>query len=105
MLLETVITSDNTATLHVDGRFDAFEVEAFQTEVERLLSDGHNQLQVNLSAVNFIDSSGLAELVRALKRSRSADGDVQLVDPSTPVAVILELTRLDLAFDIRAAEA
>lgn len=104
MLVETTVESDTHAAIRIEGRFDAFEAEAFRTETERLLKEGHHQLSVNLSDVNFIDSSGLAELVRAMKRARSVDGDVRLFEPSTPVAVILELTRLDAAFDITPAK-
>jgi len=89
-----------SATVQLSGRFDAFEVDEFRAAVEQLQAKGTNHIEVDLSDVGFIDSTGLAELVRGMKRCRTAGGDLKLVTPSDPVQVILELTRLDTAFDI-----
>ena len=62
------------------------------------------RLTVDLSDVDFIDSTALAELVRGMKRARLAGGDLRIARPSETVRVILELTRLDAAFDIVDAE-
>jgi len=53
-----------------------------------------------MSRTVFIDSTGLAELVRVMKRSRQLGGDLTLRNPSEPVSVILELTAFDRAFVI-----
>ena len=92
-------TQQGTSTsFTLDGRFDAFETEIFRQKIDDALDAGQTNLLVDLSQVTFIDSSGLAELVRGMKRSRQAGGDLQLLQPSNPVAVILELTGLDKAF-------
>lgn len=82
------------------GRFDGHEAPAFRAAVDQLLADSHTDLRVDLSAVEFVDSAALAELVRGMKHCRQAGGDLRLASPSNPVRVILELTRLDLAFAI-----
>lgn len=86
--------------IKLTGRFDAFETEALREHVDGCLANGDSTLTVDLSDVNFVDSSGLAELVRAMKRCREAGGEFFLRQLSDPVRVILELTRLDLAFEI-----
>lgn len=86
--------------LVLDGRFDAFETEAFRTTIDALLQAEATSVALDLAGVHFIDSSGLAELVRAMKHCREADGELYLMNPSDPVVVILELTRLDAAFEI-----
>lgn len=100
MQIEVEQRTESAARIVLEGRFDAFEAEGFADTVTTLLADGGAMLTVDLEAVNFIDSSGLAELVRAMKRARSAGGDVVLSNPSAPVQIILELTRLDAAFDV-----
>jgi len=89
-----------TTAVALHGRFDAFEVEGFDTTVMSALINGEPQVRVNLSNVSFIDSSGLAALVRVMKRAREQGGDLVLIAPSDAARVILELTRLDAAFDI-----
>lgn len=88
--------------LALTGRFDAFETEAFRSTLDSLVEAGATSVSVDLAQVHFIDSSGLAELVRAMKHCREVEGDLILVNPSDPVVVILELTRLDAAFEISA---
>lgn len=80
------------------GRFDAHESEPVLTSLTALLADGVLTIGLDLSRVDFIDSTGLAVLTRVMKRARESGGDLVLVAPSTPVRVILELTALDKAF-------
>lgn len=86
-------TGTARAMLVVVGRFDAHECPAFRAALDPLLAGGRD-IDLDLSAVGFVDSSALAELVRARKRARSAGGDTRVVRVSDPVRVILELTGL-----------
>lgn len=84
----------------LSGRFDAHETDAFRDAVGPYMDEGELPLRVNLAAVNFVDSSALAELVRAMKHCAERGSSFAVEQPSTPVAVILELTGLDRAFSI-----
>lgn len=100
MQLATADPQTSHPSLVLKGRFDAFETERFRTTVDELFAGNADSLSIDMSDVIFVDSSGLAELVRAMKHSRERGGDVHIVSPSDPVRVILELTRLDSAFSI-----
>ncbi len=100
MDINTIHPTDTEVELVLHGRFDAHETEAFRAEVDTEMASGHHHLRVNLAAVEFVDSSALAELVRGMKRCRELGGDLILVQPSDPVRVILELTKLMSAFEI-----
>jgi anti-sigma B factor antagonist len=97
------ISTDCADILRLEGRFDAYAIpELLQwfdqhPEVKRVV--------VNLSGVNFIDSSGLSTLVKGLKRCRQNGGDLVLSDLQQAVQIIIELTRLDKAFSIFENEA
>ena len=93
----------NSFALRLAGRFDAHETDAFRAILAQILetpADGDVHVAVSLAEVEFIDSTALAELVRGMKNCRERGGDLVLVSPSDPVRVILELTKLDLAFTI-----
>ena len=94
-------TADDTPLLTLSGRFDAFETERFRTIIDGLLDQSNSTISVDLHGVHFTDSSALAELVRAMKRCRERDGELILCSLSDSVRVILELTRLNAAFEIR----
>ena len=55
---------------------------------------------VDLSAVSYIDSSGIASLVEGLQFSKSHNKEFSLTNPSTQVKAIMELARLDKVFTI-----
>ena len=61
------------------------------------------KLQVDISRVRFIDSTGLGLLVGILGEARELDGEVQLVRPSPEVLRILRVTGLDSVFAVRPA--
>lgn len=58
---------------------------------------------VDLSKVNYIDSSGIASLVEALQTVRKGGSDLALVSVSEAALRVLELARLDKVFTICAS--
>lgn len=57
-------------------------------------------VNVDLANVDYIDSSGIASLVEGLQYSKSKNKSFKLINPSTQVAAILDLARLDKVFEI-----
>ena len=80
------------------GRLDAHEVDGFRLALEPLLTDLGCIIRVDLASVVFVDSSALAELLRAQRAAKATGGDLVLVDLSDPVRIILELTALEQVF-------
>ena len=100
----TLTTAADISTITLEGRFDAHETDNFRFLVEPLVGKPSACVVIDFSEVVFIDSTALAELVRAMKHARSTEGDLILTSLSTPVRIILELTGLDRAFTIRNTE-
>jgi len=73
--------------------------------VSNLLKEGHKQIILNLSNVNYIDSAGIGELVASKKRAAAAGGDVRLLLPSESVYKVLSIVSLHLIFQIFEEEA
>ncbi len=88
----TLIRSED----ELDAR-NASRAKALFTE---LVASGRHDLVIDLSPVNFIDSSGLGALLTALREARSAGGTVKLCGMSAPVKAIFELTRMYRVFDV-----
>jgi anti-sigma B factor antagonist len=63
---------------------------------------GRNVL-VDLSAVGYIDSSGVASLIEAFQLARRAGTGFALVSPTASALRVLELARLDRVFTIHAS--
>jgi anti-sigma B factor antagonist len=99
------IPGDGEHLIELAGRFDAQEVPEFRSAVEALLRPPAPVLRVDLANVVFVDSSALAELLRAHKTAKAAGGGVVLRNVSDPVRVILEITALTSVFTMEKTEA
>ena len=63
----------------------------------------HKRIVVDLSAVNYIDSSGVASLVEAFQVSRKKGASFSLASVSAAAMRVLSLARLDKVFTIHAS--
>ncbi|MDH3306513.1 MAG: STAS domain-containing protein [Acidimicrobiia bacterium] len=83
---------------HIEGRFDAHSVATYLTDVADAVTTSTPNVIVDLSGVEFMDSSALAALVTTLKRTMAVGGDLVLAGAGDAARIILELTRLDQVF-------
>jgi anti-sigma B factor antagonist len=78
---------------------------AIRDVIGSLVQQGKKHIVLNLTAVNFVDSSGLGELVRTHASVRNHGGQLKLVNPSKHVHDLLKMTKLDRVLDIEQDEA
>lgn len=79
------------------GDLDAENAARLRAVLSEQLDEGSDAV-VDLSALGFIDSSGLGVLVGALKRFQSAGRDLHLRAPTTALQRVLDMTGLASAF-------
>ncbi len=85
------------AVLHLSGDLDVESAETL-LEVGLPLVEEHDELAVELGELTFLDSSGLAVLVRMHKRLVDKAGKLVLRNPPANARRILEITSLDNVF-------
>jgi len=68
--------------------------------VRAFLNGRQKRILLNLEQVDFVDSAGLGELVRAHTAVHSRGGKLTLVSPAPGVLRILRVTQVDKVFDI-----
>jgi anti-sigma B factor antagonist len=73
--------------------------------VRDLLSKGQKRILLNLADVNYIDSSGIGELVSAYTTVRNQGGELKLLNLTRKVHDLLQITKLYTVFDIKDDEA
>ena len=95
---------DNVQILALSGRFDTHTAEPVRDWLEQATTNQPANIVVNLSDVDFLDSTALSTLVQGMKHSREKDGDLRLCGMQQPVRIIFELTRLDRVFEIYLTE-
>jgi anti-sigma B factor antagonist len=96
----------DTLVLTVSGRITLGEGNVMLREIVGELADkGHKRIVLNLADVNYIDSSGLGELVKAHATVRNKGGELKLASLNKRVNDLLQMTRLSAVFDIHEDEA
>jgi len=92
--------------LELSGRLVLGEpVDTLDKTVKGLINDGKNRMIISLKGVDYVDSSGIGELVAAKKRAVEKKGDVKLLMPNKTVYNVLSMLSLHLIFDIHEEEA
>ena len=64
------------------------------TVVEQLLADGYTSILINLSKVDYVDSSGLGDLVQSQKMTQRLGGRMKLLSPQDRVRRTLHISNL-----------
>jgi anti-sigma B factor antagonist len=75
-----------------------------RSTIRGLLDRGHRKILLNLADVDYIDSSGIGELVSAYTAVRTANGEMKLLQLTRRVHDILQITRLFTVFDVQSDE-
>jgi anti-anti-sigma factor len=86
--------TDGVLIMAVDGRLDGYWADHLDTAIGDVIRDGHHHLRLNLSAVTFLSSAGIAVLVKYRKQLAAIGGTFQVIEPSAPVRTVLQVTKL-----------
>jgi anti-sigma B factor antagonist len=88
--------------LDIEGRIIlGDEIGSLRTAVHKLIAEGKKKIILNLAGVEYIDSSGVGELVGCYTTVRSAGGELKLLNLTQKVNDILYVTKLYTVFDIK----
>lgn len=81
--------------LYLQGSLTVATTQDFFSGIVSLVEEGETKFLLQLSSVDFIDSTGLGTIVRVSKRVREAKGKLSLADAQPKILALFELTRLD----------
>jgi len=97
---------DGITILDLSGRITLGEGSVqLRDSVRDLLGKGQKKILLNLGDVNYIDSSGIGELVSAYTTVRNQGGELKLLNLTRKVHDLLQITKLYTVFDIKDDEA
>ena len=97
-LIVTPRTSGDTVVLDLEGRLWVLDLP-LHDQVRDLLANGCRYFVMNLEKVEYIDSSGLGQLVALWTSVRTRGGNLVLMRPVERVRRLLTVTRLNVVFD------
>ena len=89
----------------VSGRITLGEGSAMMRELVRdLLNKGQTKIVLNLGDVNYIDSSGIGELVSGFTTVKNQGGELKLLNLTKKVHDLLQITKLYTVFEVHSDE-
>jgi anti-sigma B factor antagonist len=84
----------------VRGEIDLFTAPELKQKLTDAIEGGKSRIVVDLSDTTFLDSTALGVLIGAVKRLRSRDGALVIVNVDQNIAKTFEITGLDQIFTI-----
>jgi anti-sigma B factor antagonist len=96
---ETKTTPAGT-TLVVRGSLDINSAPALAEEIDKIVGTKPAKVECDLSALDLIDSSGVAALVKLYKGVRSVGGAVAITGARDQPLAIFKLLRMDKVFNL-----
>ena len=77
------------------------EIHVLRDAVRSLVAEGKKKIILNLAEVDYLDSSGVGELVGSFTTVRNAGGELKLLNLTQKVQDVLHVTKLYTVFDIK----
>lgn len=100
MELKGTVEANDTLVLELkEDNLDASNVREFKESAQSLMHE-RTRVVLDMSAVKFVDSSGLGALISCLRQLNGRRGDFKLCGMSKSVRALFELMRMHRVFNI-----
>ena len=86
--------------VQIIGEVDVATAPTVEHRLSELVESGTKELVLDLSEMDFIDSTGLGIFVVILKRLKDQDGSIVLISPQPATRKVLSITGLDKVLPI-----
>ena len=95
---------EKATVVDLKGTIDHMTAPQLKDALADLVHQGNYHIVVNMSCVEYLDSSGLGSLISGYKRVREHHGTLSIASPSEVVSRLLDLTRLNMVFHVYTGE-
>jgi len=94
----TIRRSAEVSLIDLNGRLTFFEVGILRENITRLVREGRKQMVLNLSGLQYLDSSGIGELARMYVMVVKSGGQMKVVGLTPKIEEVLKITHLYQVF-------
>ncbi len=91
---------NNIANIKLKKKFNIEEVERFEKEISQYFKDSTDSITINFSDLDYIDSSALGSLIKAMNTAKNYKIDFYLYNMTQNIYHIFQLAHLDKFFTI-----
>ncbi|GGQ15001.1 anti-sigma factor antagonist [Streptomyces pseudogriseolus] len=98
--VEVTLPREDVALVTVEGYLGVDTATEFQHHLANQLHHGRRHFLLDLSAVPFMDSSGMNIILRVYQEARELPGSVHIISPTPAVRRILDLTGVSITVPV-----
>lgn len=92
---------NDVTTLDIQGVIKLGEsAREFSSYLDKVLNDESGPVLINFEGINYMDSTGLGELIGYLQKFEDRQRKMALLRPNHRILALLKITRLDTVFKI-----
>jgi len=91
----SITVSGNHVQAFLTGKIYSQDASIFRDEILEHIDRGATEIKINLSNLNYIDSTGLGVLITIHKRTKEKNGNVIISGAQGMVEELFKRTRLD----------
>jgi anti-sigma B factor antagonist len=104
LLSPEIQRDEHQALVLLSGELDASTAGQLYEQLAELTRDGVVHVALDLSALEFMDSTGLSVVIAEHKRTTASGGELVVVSPQTQVLRLFEITGLTEILHIRSED-
>ncbi|XDD47796.1 STAS domain-containing protein [Leptospira sp. WS39.C2] len=93
-------TTGTIKTIEIAGKFDIESTEEFESIFNKLIESSPNVVSIEMSRLDYIDSSGIGSLIKSLNSLKNKKGKLLLVGMKPMIQNVFKLAKLDMFFEI-----
>jgi anti-sigma B factor antagonist len=99
-LVIKVEKTENGPLVHISGEIDIYTAQEFKERLYQIVDDSQNDVAIDCSSLNYIDSTGLGIFVGALKKSKLNGRNISIINLKDNIKKLFVITGLDKLFII-----
>jgi len=88
------------AAVFVSGEIDIYTSQQFKEKLYNIVDNSSDDLTIDCSGLNYMDSMGLGIFVGALKKMKTADRNIHIINMKDNIKKLFVITGLDKLFII-----
>lgn len=99
-VIKAVEELDGVTMISLQGKLDETTAPALKAELKKIVETNSDRLVLDLSDLEFMDSTGMEAVLYGLRIMVGREGDLRIAAPPDSVRALFELARLDRVFRI-----
>jgi anti-sigma B factor antagonist len=100
LVLQTTVMTGKLGVKVLVSRLDAAIARSFKADVSAAWVVGIERVEIDLGAVDFVDSSGIGALLSVYRKLPPGVGVTRLINVKPAVLAVIELLRLHNVFEL-----